>query len=208
MNSSVQLIFKTTDINADNTAATYYGTQAAPLTVTTSMTWYNINMRALLGDLYDKYERFNISLNFAAGSSTGTIAENNTAADNRMLQVKMKGLPFISSFNVNQDVNIGQVCFNTISIPLTSYSPWNNNYFTQQFYTFTKQDMVNITIDLHTILTDTFPAPDSNTKMIGHCVFSFNIYGIEDFKNVNDNNKIDLTEHRATIGKLEKKLDR
>jgi hypothetical protein len=47
----------------------------------------------------------------------------------------MKGLPFISSFNVNQDVNIGQVCFNTISIPLTSYSPWNNNYFTQQFYT-------------------------------------------------------------------------
>jgi hypothetical protein len=159
-------------------------------------------MRALLGDLYDRYERFNIFLNFAARSSTGTIAENNTGSDNRM-----KGLPFISSFNVNQDVNIGQVCFSTISNPLISYSPWNNNYFTKQFYTFTKQDMVNITIDLHTILTDTFPAPDSSTKMIGHCIFSFNIYGIDDFKNVNDNNKIDLTEHRVTIGKLENKIE-
>jgi hypothetical protein len=85
MNSSVQLILKTTDINADNTPATYYGTQLAPLTVSTStgqisrhrtsMTWYNINVRALPGDLYDRYERYNISLNFAAGSSTGTILQ-------------------------------------------------------------------------------------------------------------------------------------
>jgi hypothetical protein len=207
MNSSVQLILKTTDISTSNTVTDYYG-----LTVSTSqgqvsqnrssMTWYNINMRALLGDLYDRYERFNISLNFAAGSSTGTIAE--AIYDNRTFQVKMKGLPFISSFNINQDVNIGQVCFNVISLPATASTPWNNNYFSQQYYTFTKQDMVNITIDLHTVLGDTYYAPNANTKMIGHCIFSFNIYGIDDFKNSNNVDKINLTEHRATIGKLER----
>jgi hypothetical protein len=160
-------------------------------------------MRALLGDLYDKYERFNISLNFAAGAATGSTQE--TVYDNRLFQVKMKGLPFTSSFNVNQDVNTGQVCFNTINLPLGASTAWNNNYFSQQYYTFTKQDMVNITIDLHTVVGDTYYVPDAIAKMIGHCIFSFNIYGIDDFKNINNNNKIDLTQHRATVGKLEKK---
>jgi predicted deacetylase len=53
MNSSVQLVLKTTDISTTATAANYYN---LPGTVTTaigqvsqtrtSMTWYNINMRA------------------------------------------------------------------------------------------------------------------------------------------------------------------
>jgi hypothetical protein len=97
MNSSVQLILKTTDIITTATNANYFNT---PGTITTaigqvsqsrtSMTWYNINIRSLLGDLYDKYERFNISLNFAGGSSTGS--GTGTIPDNRLFQNKMKGL--------------------------------------------------------------------------------------------------------------------
>jgi hypothetical protein len=99
-------------------------------------------MRSLLGDLYDKYERFNISLNFAAGSTTGAVAE--IILDNRTFQIKMKGLPFVTSFNPSTSSNTGQVCFNIISVPLTANTSWVQNYFTQQYYTFTKQDIVNL----------------------------------------------------------------
>ena len=40
--------------------------------------------------------------------------------------------------------------------------------------------MCNISIDLHTILTDTSPVVGSVDKMIGHCLFSFNIIGVHD----------------------------
>jgi hypothetical protein len=39
--------------------------------------------------------------------------------------------------------------------------------------------------------------------MIGHCIFSFNIYGIDDFKHTHSVDRIDVTSNRMNIGKLE-----
>ena len=34
--------------------------------IKTSFTWANINLRSLLGDMYDRYDRFNLCLNTIA----------------------------------------------------------------------------------------------------------------------------------------------
>jgi hypothetical protein len=115
----------------------------------------------------------------------------------------MKGLPFVTSFSPSATTSTGQVCFNVINIPNTPSTAWVQNYFTQQYYTFTKQDMVNITIDLHGVLSDTYNLATSNSGMIGHCIFSFNIYGIDDFKHAHSVDRIDVTSNRMNIGKLE-----
>lgn len=198
MAQSVNLVLKTTQINSDNTPATYYGNNVISLTGSvsnnrTSFTWNNINLRILLGDMYDKYERFNINLNFASGGATGVSAEAQTSSDNRMFLVKLSGLPFTSSYNQSSNTNINQVVLTAIQLPLTSTTTWYNNYFTTQYCTFTKQDLVNISIDLHTVATDTTYTPSVIGKMIGHCVFSFNIYGVDDFVNKN------ITIHRNEI---------
>jgi hypothetical protein len=195
MAQSVNLVLKTTQINSDNTAATYFGNNVISLygSVTnnrSSFTWNNINLRILLGDMYDKYERFNINLNFAAGGATGSTVES--VADNRMFLVKLSGLPFTSSYNQPTNTNINQVVLTAIQLPLAATTTWYNNFFTTQYCTFTKQDIVNITIDLHTVATDT-TYTTAVGRMIGHCVFSFNIYGVDEFVNK------DITIHRNEI---------
>ena len=102
MSESINFVLKSTDINSDNTAATYYG-----LTYTnnigsvaqnrSSITWNNVNLRMLLGEMYDRYDKFNISLNFIAGSRTGSTVED--APDNRNVSVRMRGLNFTSSYS-------------------------------------------------------------------------------------------------------------
>ena len=195
MAQSVNLILKTTQINLDNTAATYYGNTVTSLTGIvsnnrTSFTWNNINFRLLLGDMYDKYERFNINLNFVAGGATGSTLE--PVPDNRMFLVKLSGLPFTSSYNQPTNTNINQVVLTAIQVPLSASTTWYNNFFTTQYCTFTKQDIVNISIDLHTVATDT-TYTTATSRMLGHCVFSFNIYGVDDFENK------DITVHKNEI---------
>ena len=197
MSESINFVLKSTDINSDNTAATYYG-----LTYTNnigsvaqnrnSITWNNVNLRMLLGEMYDRYDKFNISLNFIAGSRTGSVVED--APDNRNVSVRMRGLNFTSSYSQASGNNNNSIVLSTIQIPLTNNTAWVNNYFTQQYFTFQKQETATITIDLISVLTDTFPTPTQSTKLIGHLLYSFNIFGCEEYKNTkNDlNTNLDI----------------
>jgi hypothetical protein len=152
--------------------------------------------------MYDKYERFNIALNFIAGSATGT---TNGGGDNRIFTVKMGGLPWTSSYDVGLGCNTGKVILTAIQVPTAGGSSWVNNYFTQQYYTFTKQDMCNISIDLHTIVNDTFYSVSNNSNMLGNCTFSFNIYGIEEYRTIGQTSDNNANMHRLTFGEKEKK---
>jgi hypothetical protein len=182
---SVNLILKTTQISSSNTVASYY-----ELTVSneygsigenrTAIKWNNINLKTLMGDMYDKYDRFNISLNYIGGAACGTAAE--TSADNRIFMVKLSGLPFTSSYNLTTNANNGTAVLTIADVPLEASSTWSYTALSEKYFTFMKQEMVNISIDLHTILNDTYYIPSANTKMLGHMVFSFNIYGVNDFE--------------------------
>jgi hypothetical protein len=197
MSQTVNLTLKTTQISSDNTAATYFGNSVVNQYGSinnnrSSFVWNNINMKTLLGDMFEKYERFNICLNYIGGTATGSAAE--TTPDYRTFICKLSGLPFSSSYNIPTNANTGVVNLQIFRVPLTASTTWFNGFPGTQMYTFSKQNLVNISIDLVNINTDTYYAP-LLTTMLGHCVFSFNIYGVEDFKNK------DITSYQMDIHK-------
>lgn len=197
MSETVNLVLKSTSINNDNTPAIYYnhtyrnniGTVAQNRS---SITWNNINLRNLLGEMYDRYEKFNISLVFIAGAKTGTAVE--TGANNRIFYVRMRGLNFNSSYDQGTGNNNNSVVLTSLRVPLEASTTWVNQNFTQQYFTFQKQDNVNINIDLVNIVDDDFYTPDDENSMIGHIIYSFSITGVEDYKNIKklENQNVDL----------------
>ena len=62
-----------------------------------TLTWKNINMRLVLGEMYDKYETFNLYLYQISQSANGTPA----SAQYLLVDVNITGLPFINNaYNV------------------------------------------------------------------------------------------------------------
>ena len=193
---SVNLVLKTTDITPSNTTSDYYNNVISTSIGTvsnyrTSFVWKNINMKILLGDLFEKYERFGIALIYTSGSQTGSATDINE--DLRNLQVKLSGLPLTTSYDQKKGINSNVVTCSTILIPYVSLNVWESKNNIPQYFTFTKQNICDISIDLHTILTDTSPVVSSVDKMIGHCLFSFNIIGIDEF------GVPDVMENRLTM---------
>jgi hypothetical protein len=150
-----------------------------------TQTWNNINLRTLLGDMYDKYDLFNICLNTistaGAGASTtllGGVAGNNSA-DNLNVIVKLSGLPF-----VNQTYSVKQGC-NTNVCPISTFLFANSAQYnittTQLFYsnncyTFGKsQQTCNLTIQYARIIDDALP---TTTNPYPNMIFMFDIVGI------------------------------
>lgn len=198
------LILRTTDILSTNTNSTYYGQTIRNQNGTISnnrdnMTWNNINMRQLLGSMYDKYERFNISLvsayiGVAEDAWMASALQPTQAVENiRNLVIKIGGLPFDAPVwsqkkGQTQLAPVGTILLNRLhdseiikgcGKPVLQQYPQEANQ-----YTFTKScDIASINIQLHNVQTDTFPiyelygAPTA-PRLHGHCIFMFSIEGV------------------------------
>ena len=59
----------------------------------TSFTWTNINLRILLGDMFDKYDRYLLLLQNISQSNAGAIA----TSDDKAILINMNGLSFVNS---------------------------------------------------------------------------------------------------------------
>jgi hypothetical protein len=149
----------------------------------TNFTWNNINLRTLLGSMYDKYDLFNI---FLANITQSTGAGNfGVTLDDIIVQIYLKGLPFL-----NQTYSVTDSCNNDgngtvigiFPFSLASYSSVNYNHF--HCATFSKnQEQANINIYYQTIypglvngvatynIETANPFPD--------VIFKFKIFGIE-----------------------------
>jgi hypothetical protein len=162
------LVLRSSDLTLNS--STQYGTcDAARLT----QTWNNINLRTLLGDMYDKYDLFNICLNTI---TTSTSAANTGASnDDRNVIIKLSGLPF-----VNQTYSVKQGC-NTNICPIASFQFISNATSTQLFYsnnafTFGKsQQLCNLTIQYGRVIDDLLPATGT---IYPNMVFLFDIIGV------------------------------
>jgi hypothetical protein len=193
----VNFVLKSSSIEDDNTPAVYYDEILVNNIGTvkenrSSLTWNNINLRTILGEMYDRYERFNISLNFIGGSATGSTAE--TSPENRCFYVQMRGLNFTSSYDQATRNNNNAVVLTVLNIPSEALTAWNNTNFTPQYFTFQKQDLVNINIDLLNIVDNNYYYPATENTMIGHLIYGFSITGIEDYRNnkKSENQNVDL----------------
>jgi hypothetical protein len=179
----INLILKTTDISPSNNNNDYYNKTVNTNTGyisnnRTSFRWKNINLKLMLGDLYEKYERFQIALIYSNGSVVGSDYLSNL--DNFSYQIKLTGLPFINSYDQKKGLNTITV----VSGCLFINSPvWESKNNIPQYFTFTKQTMINIDIDLHTIKADNIGNFNSIDNLLGHSLFSFSIIPVEEFRN-------------------------
>ena len=179
-NETASLVLKSGDLTFGSTTnigtANQYGTV---------LTWNNINLRVVLGDMYDKYDRFNLNLNTIA---TGVAGNYGGTADERSNYVLISGLPWTNN-TYNQSTNS-----NTNSTVIASIYIQPNAQTTQYFYgnntsTFSKnQDVCNITISFLRINDGLAP---NVTIAYPKIIFIFDIEGIDEYR-VND-----ITKARA-----------
>ena len=96
MSQTASLVLKTSDLTLNSSTSTgtvdQYGT---------SFTWNNINLRVLLGDMYDQYDRFNLNLNTIA---TGFADVIGATTNDRCTYVTIGGLPW-TNITYNQTAN-------------------------------------------------------------------------------------------------------
>lgn len=105
--SKASFSLKCNDISLSDTFANYpvtnnVGTINASRTV---MTWYSINLENILGDLYDKYDLFNLRVRYIENTSQAAFG---VSADDRSIYFKMSGLNWYNSnYDTARGCNIG-----------------------------------------------------------------------------------------------------
>ena len=175
MTESICLALKTFDINSSDGQADYYN-----ITVTTNKgtvfddrtgyTWNNVNMRNLLGDWYNKYDKFNICLVSVTQSyqSTQAVVVCNVVA------IKMSGLQWLSSYDQASGNDTGSVV-----VGVRNFNQ-NEDLSNTNFITFRKgQQITNITIKLDCLQNDDTVMPNVQSTF-GHMIFLFNITPVKD----------------------------
>jgi hypothetical protein len=189
----VGFTLKTTDINPSTGDSTIYLNQnfvngnGRINHNMTELTWFNVNLENIMGEMYNKYDKFNISLNLFGMASQGSAPDADQ--DSRTLYVKMSGLPWTTYGQMNSDVIL-----NIIELPATGSTTYTKQFTNNQYYTFNKNsNLVNITIKLHAIEPDNFYdillPPSTIATLPGHMSFTFNIYGVEPYD-------VDITKNR------------
>jgi hypothetical protein len=164
------LVLKTIVLPMDG-STNAYGTSNS---TNSSFTWTNINLRVLLGDMFDKYDRFMLLLQHIGQSTSASIANYNY----RGILINMSGLSFINStYTQKLQSNSGSliVC-PYIVVSGGAQCQLYNNFAVS---TFIKQnDIVNISINYTKIIDET-AATDVTYP---HTVFIFNIVGLEEYR--------------------------
>jgi hypothetical protein len=110
---STRLVLKNTDLTANSTTNIGQCDQYRQ-----NFTWFNINLRTLLGDQYDQYDYFNMSL--VSMSCSAASATNQGTVDDKTVYLKLSGLPFINQTYDQKRGNNGSVTTLTVfQIPIT-----------------------------------------------------------------------------------------
>jgi hypothetical protein len=142
------------------------------------MTWNNINLRLLLGDMYDKFDNFNLQLvNIASDDDrtlNGGVYINPAGEDHsdRIVTICLSGMNLLNNTYDSETNHIGT---NAVLTTYEFYKDFSKEV-TNSIVTFTKgNEVCNITIEYKDIYTDTSPATMSSFPQM---VFIFNIFGI------------------------------
>jgi hypothetical protein len=127
----------------------------------------------VLGDMYDKFETFNLQLNSIGQSCPA--ATISATLNVRAVNINIAGLPFL-----NQTYSVANLS-NTYKSLLTTYKFANTDanvqiYNNNSILTFNKhQELANINLFYAQLVDGAVPAP---TNPYPNMVFQFTIYGV------------------------------
>ena len=137
--------------------------------------WKNVNIRTCIGELYNKYDKYNLKMTSIQVRHNGTTS----ATEDAHIVVYMSGLPF-SNYNTslgpNNGAALGCVNFNTGGLS------GNTTSFTSGLVSFDKplQDILNISILLKNSSTNISNGySEASANVLGHYSIICDIYGIE-----------------------------
>lgn len=166
-----QLVLRTIDLQNANNSNGQRGTINA---TNYNMTWKNVNLRNLLGPMYDRYDLFNLVLkSVAMGNIGGAKVGANLDSNNVLLNIS--GLPFMNqTYDIYTGVKPSAIA-GTFQVASSTFT--NKDYFDNVVLTFGKnQNMCEITIN-YTKANDN-GTPDTSFLAYGDAVFTFSITGI------------------------------
>ena len=150
------LVLKTCDITNDpnfNFNYTDYSGERGRINKSlSSITWNNINLRQVLGDMYDEYEEFNLVLKQVTSSQVNSRLEG-LPFNSRGVYIRLSGLPFINcTYDIVTRNNRPSTILGSFVIPLGG---WVSQLFSDTAVTFGKsQFLCNISIDICEIADD------------------------------------------------------
>jgi hypothetical protein len=153
-----------------------------------NITWNNINLRTLLGDMYDQFDMFNLCLNTVSHSNSA-LTNANTNIDQRNVILNVSGLPWINqTYNTSYLSNTSSVVLGTFLFGTTG-TVSSQYFYSSNISTFGKnQELVNLTLS-YSKITDNLQPATGGGEVFPHIVLIFDIFGI-------DTTKHNITKHR------------
>jgi len=172
---TANLILRHSDISTDITLTSASNSSGSYWSNGKQTTTFRVNLRQLLGNMWEKYDTFCIRLNQHSFSSANFPAVTNT--DNQLLFF-MSGLSFVNcTYNVVTGTNTNRYCFYQANIPssTTQTVTLSPNVSIGNFKK--TNEWVDITIELIRAIDGTSAQFGASAKF-PHMVYSFDIYGI------------------------------
>ncbi len=137
-----------------------------------TITWNSINLKDVMGSMYEKYSKFKICLTSFANTNTGLTGVTN---GDRCLSIFVNGLDFINSGYDSGSFNYSQTWVGCCTVTTNAVSNFNFTGEIGQTFLINKSNYTtNITIQLKRIDN----AAITTTVNYGSSVFCFTIYGI------------------------------
>ena len=151
-----------------------------------TLTWKNVNMKKVLGEMYDNYETFNIKLYQITQTTTMIISSSAISPLSSLVDVRISGLPFINNgYNVVSRNNTNELYLTSINLTTQNYLQSGIVVTSNPIcLTIGKcTEFENITIDMKSTKDQTYPAVALNTAL-GQFVYTFKIFGIPTKENI------------------------
>ena len=182
---TASLVLNTFDIDPTVTAGQYFNTTVDNQYGTIAnnrcnLTWKNINMRRVLGEMYDKYDTFNMYLYQINQSASFSLTAPSTNPY-LLVDVRIKGLQFlnntynvVSRNNINTAYSTSYLLNNNGATGVGTVTPM----FNPTILTFGKStESVDLNIDMKCTRDQQYPIMVTNTAF-GTYIFLFKFYGI------------------------------
>jgi hypothetical protein len=156
------------------------------------LTYYNIDLKALLQDAYDNYDLFNIMLVNMAVNSDASFGS--TFSDKNGLSLSLNGLSWSRPMYNGTTKNFTNDCIMSW-FNISNVAPQIFNYGNNNIYTFRKQPIVDLNIKVRKLAGS---IPTTTTNMPQY-VMNFVIWGVDTLKEELPRDKLVIKQTATSI---------